>query len=168
MSSKSKTLFQGLPKCSQVPAGEVSSDSVTLALLLKMRAVGCLIPQCVPVCLIDRYWMHYVRRLKLDRGMNETAGRRKCDRHQKRVGPLHPDCFQTAASPVWISLRHFLLQWSFFLCQTMEELFLLKSKPRVAKGEEVLVFLNNKLEVSLFSSVSTLMEVFQLRPLTPL
>ena len=47
MSSKSKTLFQGLPKCSQVPAGEVSSDSVPLALSLKMRAMGCLIPQCV-------------------------------------------------------------------------------------------------------------------------
>ena len=47
MSSKSKTLFQGLPKCSQVPADGVSFDSGTLTLLLKMRAVGCLIPQCV-------------------------------------------------------------------------------------------------------------------------
>ena len=45
----------------------------------------------------------------------------------------------------------------------MEELFLLKSKPRVAKGEEV--FLNNKLEVSLSSSVSTLKKALQLRPL---
>ena len=46
MSSKSKTLFQGLPKCSQVPADGVSFDSGTLTLLLKMRAVGCHIPQC--------------------------------------------------------------------------------------------------------------------------
>ena len=49
MSSKSKTLFQALPKCSQVPADEVSLDSGTLTLLLKMRAVGCLIPQCARV-----------------------------------------------------------------------------------------------------------------------
>ena len=57
MSSKSKTLFQGLPKCSQVPAGEVSSDPVTLALLLKMRAMGCLIPQCVCMCCVTRAYI---------------------------------------------------------------------------------------------------------------
>ena len=46
MGSKSKTLFHCLPKCSRVPAGEVSLDSMTLALSLKMKAVGCHIPQC--------------------------------------------------------------------------------------------------------------------------
>ena len=77
MSSKSKTLFQGLPKCSQVPADGVSFDSGTLTLLLKMRAVGCLIPQCD-------------RSPKTERGRRVASSAVMANGHQISVVPLPP------------------------------------------------------------------------------
>ena len=46
MISISKTLSHGFPKYVQVPAGQVSLESVTQALQLKTRATGCPIPKC--------------------------------------------------------------------------------------------------------------------------